>query len=384
MGRSPGLRYGDTAVIFHWLIAVFIIGLLVVGKYMTGLAENDPIRFELTQWHKSFGIVVLLLSVLRIVWRLLHKPPPEPESIARWQQLAASFVHILLYVLMLALPITGWIMVSTSPLNIDTVLFGAIPWPHLPITDLPNKEAIAADFHQYHEYAGMALIVLLLAHVGAALKHHLIDKDGVLMRMLPEIKGTRFIAKAACVATILGVSAALLTWVNAKQSQVAILAAGESEISFIADIGQPSPGLFTEAEVIASINESDIASSSISAVVQTASVTSSDFEVASSLPDEEWFDVSNYPEATFQSTLIEKGPDDNVLVTGDLTLKSTTQSVNFPMSITVEDDKQVARGEFSVDRREFSIGMDSHADDEYVGFDVIIRFRFEIISSPQE
>jgi len=89
MGRSPGLRYGDTAVIFHWLIAVFIIGLLVVGKYMTGLAENDPIRFELTQWHKSFGIVVLLLSVLRIVWRLSHKPPPEPESIALWQQRAA-------------------------------------------------------------------------------------------------------------------------------------------------------------------------------------------------------------------------------------------------------------------------------------------------------
>jgi len=351
---------------------------------MTGLAENDPIRFELTQWHKSFGIVVLLLSILRLIWRIFHKPPTEPDGIPAWQKMAANLVHTVLYVLMFALPISGWIMVSTSPLNIDTVLFGAIPWPHLPITDLPNKEVVAADFHRYHEYAGMALIVLLLAHIGAALKHHLIDKDGVLMRMLPEIKGYRFIAKAACVAALIGISASLLTWVNAKQSQSAIMAAGESEISFIADIGQPTPGLFTEAQIIASINEFDITSSSIAALVQTASVTSSDYEVASSLPDEEWFDVGNYPEATFHSTLIEQGADNKVLVAGQLTLKGTTQAVSFPMSITVEDDKQVARGEFSVDRRDFSIGMESHADDEYVGFDVKIRFRFEIISPPQE
>ena len=95
MGRSPSLRYGDTAVIFHWLIAFFIIGLLAVGKFMTQLEENDPLRFELTQWHKSFGISVLVLSVLRIVWRITHKPPPELNTIPAWQQRAAGFTHFL-------------------------------------------------------------------------------------------------------------------------------------------------------------------------------------------------------------------------------------------------------------------------------------------------
>lgn len=132
MGRSTPLRYGDIAIIFHWLIALLIIGLLVIGKYMTGLEENDPVRYELTQWHKSFGIAVLLLSVSRLAWRFTHKPPPEPASLPRWQKHVSGLVHLALYALMLALPITGWIMVSASPLNIDTVLFGVIPWPHLP------------------------------------------------------------------------------------------------------------------------------------------------------------------------------------------------------------------------------------------------------------
>ena len=107
MGRSTLLRYGDTAIIFHWLIAFLIIGLLAIGKYMTGLAENDPIRFELTQWHKSFGIAVLLLSIFRLVWRSIHKPPAEPESLPAWQKRVSSLVHWILYALMLILPITA-------------------------------------------------------------------------------------------------------------------------------------------------------------------------------------------------------------------------------------------------------------------------------------
>jgi len=384
MGRSPARRYGDTAVIFHWLIAVFIIGLLTVGKYMTGLAENDPIRFELTQWHKSFGIIVLLLSILRVIWRFFHKPVLDPEDIPIWQQRVASLVHILLYALMFALPVTGWIMVSTSPLNIDTVLFGVIPWPHLPLSELPDKEAISTAFHHYHHYASMALIFLLLAHIGAALKHHFIDKDGILQRMIPQIKDSRFLAKASCVALLIGGSATLLTWVNAQQSQIAILAAGESDISFVADVtGQETPGLFTDADIVAAIDETNLAASSISARVQTASVTSSDYEVASSLPDEDWFDVKNYPEAVFQSSLIES-VNGEISVTGKLTLKGTTQQVSFPMTLMVEDDKQVARGEFSIDRRDFTIGMVTQSDDEYVSFDVLIRFRFEIIPSSAE
>ncbi|MFT5894876.1 MAG: cytochrome b561/polyisoprenoid-binding protein YceI [bacterium] len=383
MGRSTPLRYGDTAIIFHWLIAFLIIGLLAIGKFMTGLEENDPVRFALTQWHKSFGIAVLLLSVLRLLWRFTHKPPPEPASLPTWQKHVSGLVHLALYALMLALPITGWIMVSASPLNLDTVLFGVIPWPHIPpFPDLPNKESIAAAFHDYHEFAGTALIVLLLAHIGAALKHHLFDKDTILLRMLPNWASAAFKSRIATALTLLMAAAGTLFWINASQGGAPILAAGESEVSFIADVtGEATAGIFTSSTVVATLDETNPANSTISATVITASITSENYQVAGSLPDADWFDVENHPEAIFQSSSVEAGVNGELLVTGDLTIKGLTQSVTFTMILSTEDERRIARGSFPIDRREFSMGLESQATADYVGFEVQIKFRFEILVS---
>lgn len=385
MGRSTPLRYGDTAIIFHWLIALLIIGLLAIGKFMTGLAENDPFRFELTQWHKSFGIAVLLLSALRLLWRFTHKPPPEPASLPIWQKHISGLVHLALYALMLALPITGWIMVSASPLNIDTVLFGVIPWPHIPpFPDLPNKESIAAAFHGYHEIAGNALLVLLLAHIGAALKHHFIDKDTILLRMLPNWASAAFKSRFASVLTLLIAASGALFWLNSGQGGAPILAAGDSEVSFIADVtGEATTGIFTSSTVVATLDEDNPAKSNISATVITASITSENYQVAGSLPDADWFDVENYPEALFQSTSVEAGASGELMVTGDLTMKAVTQTVVFILILTNEDERRIARGSFPIDRRDFSIGLESQATADYVGFEVEIKFRFEILVSDE-
>ncbi|MFK8078922.1 MAG: cytochrome b/b6 domain-containing protein [Granulosicoccus sp.] len=380
MQQAAERRYGDVAVIFHWLIAFFIIGLVVVGKYMVGLEPNDPVRFELTQWHKSFGLTVLLLSVLRLVWRFTHRPPPDPDSVPQWQQRIAATVHVLLYGLLFVIPITGWIMSSASPLNIDTVLFNVITIPHLPpFADLPNKAQIAESFHEYHELAGNLLILLLLAHVGAALKHHFIDKDTILVRMLPNWASNAFKGKLT-VLGILIVSASTTLYLYAGTSnEAALLAAGESEVSFIADVtGDQTPGSFADSTVTASINTQAPDNSSIVAVVNTSTLSSENAQVEGSLPDPEWFDVAAYPEARFDSTAITANADGTFQVDGNLTIKANTQTISFPMSLTDEDDKQVARGEFTIDRREFNIGMDSQPTDEYVGFNVTIRFRFDI------
>lgn len=375
MGRSPGLRYGDTAVFFHWIIAFLIIGLLAVGKFMTQLEENDPLRFELTQWHKSFGVSVLVLSVLRIIWRITHNPPPEIDTIPAWQQKVANITHWLLYGLMFALPITGWVMVSASPLNIDTILFGVVEWPHLPLQGVENAESLSAAFHEYHEWASTILILLLLAHIGAALKHHLIDKDTVLIRMLPELSSKRFWGKLAVIVALVGGSSLVLPWVLNDGPK---LIAGDSEVSFIADVtGEDTLGVFTETTVTAEIEKSNLPGSSIVARVQTASVVSDNDQVAGSLPDADWFDVESYPEAVFQSTAIEFISDGEVNVTGDLTLKATTQSITFPMTLNQEEEIIVARGEFTVDRRDYDIGMESQDNDDFVGFNVIIKFRFD-------
>lgn len=381
MGRSVEKRYGDVAVIFHWLIALLIIGLLIVGKYMGSLDENDPVRYALTQWHKSFGIMVLLLSVLRLLWRITHKPPPEPDSIPGWQQRAASLAHGMLYVLMLAIPLTGWIMVSASPLNLDTVLFNVIEWPHLPpFASLDNKAQIASAFHEYHEIAGNLLILILLAHVGAALKHHFIDKDITLLRMLPEKGSASFKRKTLALGLVFVAGAGALYLSANAGNQAALLAAGDSEVSFIADVtGEQTPGIFAESTVEALIDAANPSASTIVARVQTASVSSDNLQVAGSLPEAEWFNVEAYPEALFESTGITDSSDGTTLqVTGTLTIKETTQEVSFPMTLSTEDAKQVARGEFTIDRREFDIGLDSQAGDDYVGYPVVIKFRFDI------
>ena len=379
MARTATARYDDIAVGFHWLIAILIIGLLAIGKYMTGLATDDPMRFALTQWHKTFGIMVLLLSVGRLLWRFTHRPPPEPETIPDWQKKAASGAHVALYVLIFALPITGWVMASASPLNVETLLFNVIPWPHLPpFTELPNREAIAEDFHAYHEIAGNILILILLAHIGAALKHHFVDKDAVLVRMLPDWSRSWNAKLAAFGVAIAAGGTGLYLYADAG-NQASVLAAGESEVSFVAGVtGDPTAGFFPLSEVTATLDETNPAASRIEARVETGGVTSDNAQMASSLPGSDWFDSDAHPEATFVSSAVRAAGEGALEVDGTLTIKGIPLEVSFPMTLADEEGERVARGEFTVDRREFELGLESQATDQYVEYPVDIRFRFDV------
>ncbi|MEM7378662.1 MAG: cytochrome b/b6 domain-containing protein [Pseudomonadota bacterium] len=380
MGRSATLRYSDLAIVLHWLIAASILGLLAVGKFMVSLEANDPLRFELTQWHKTFGLLVLGLSVIRLLWRATHTPPAIDYVAPAWQHRAASATHVLLYALTFLLPVTGWIMVSASPLNIDTLIFGVLEVPHLPPFDtLPNRDEIAEHFAEYHELASHALIVLLLMHAGAALKHHLIEKDGVLLRMLPDTAAPSFRRTLRGTALIILAAGAGLTAYATVFKATPILAAGATEVSFTAMITQEAtPGAFTDSTVDAALDFTDPAASRLSARVQTATVQSSNPQVQNQLPDADWFDAATHPEATFESTAIEAAGPDSLAVTGTLTLKGATQPVSFDLTLADEDGVRVARGSFDIDRRDFDIGMGSQADEEYVGFTVTIHFQFEI------
>ncbi len=182
----PLTRYSAVAIGLHWLIALLILANI-------GLAwtfQNIPkglLEFKLIQLHKSFGITVLILSVLRLAWRLANPPPPEPPM-PEWQKIAAKVVHWAFYVVMIGMPLSGWVMVSASKLSIPTLLYGVIPWPHIaPVHNLPPEsrkawgDAMDAT-HQYLAYLAYGLIAL---HVTAALKHQFFDRDNLIHRMLP-------------------------------------------------------------------------------------------------------------------------------------------------------------------------------------------------------
>ncbi len=183
-------RYTLVAIILHWVMALGIVALAGIGLAMTHL-KLDPLRlFQLYQLHKSVGITILLAAILRLGWRLAHRPPELPSSMTATARGAAEASHLLLYIFLLALPLTGWALVSASVLDIPTVLYGVVPWPHLPVlSTLANKQPIEDALKQVHAYGAWALIALVAVHAGAALHHHFIAGDDVLRRILPAGRG---------------------------------------------------------------------------------------------------------------------------------------------------------------------------------------------------
>ncbi|MFZ5566602.1 MAG: cytochrome b [Pseudomonadota bacterium] len=180
-GTTPA-RYTPTAIALHWLLALLLLGMFVVGLYMTSLPFS-PQRLRLYNWHKWAGIVVLTLSFLRLLWRLSHRPPALPDAVLAvmpaWQRYAHHATHGALYVLFFAIPLLGWAYSSAAGFPI--VVFGVLPLPDF----MPVDKALAEALKPWHGYAAYALAALVVLHVAAALKHQFVDRDSLLTRMLP-------------------------------------------------------------------------------------------------------------------------------------------------------------------------------------------------------
>lgn len=184
--KAPSVQYDPVAKALHWLIAIAIVAMLAIGWIMTSM-DNSSAKFTLFQLHKSIGITILLLALFRLGWRFTHRPPPLPDTMAGWEKVAANGTHVLLYALMIGMPLLGWVIVSASPLNLPTLLYGVVPWPHLPlIPEMENKREIGHLAGAAHYYLAWVLLALFLGHAGAAWKHHLFNRDDVLTRMAPK------------------------------------------------------------------------------------------------------------------------------------------------------------------------------------------------------
>ena len=186
--EGNAIRYSTGAIVLHWLIALLLAGELALGFTM----PRDASGFELYQLHKSIGIAILLLSLGRLGWRLTHPRPMASEGgIAG---VLAKSVHALFYAFMILMPLTGWAIVSSASLDVPTMLFGVIPWPHLPISESMN-----GTFSEAHELIAFGGIGLFVLHVAGALRHHFMMHDGLLGRMAPGGKPATALALAAAV-----------------------------------------------------------------------------------------------------------------------------------------------------------------------------------------
>lgn len=176
--NSTSTRYTAIAIALHWLIALGIFCALPIGMYMHEL-DPSPLKIQLYAYHKWAGISILILVVVRLLWRFTHRPPALPDSMtAKEQRIAHGMTHGM-YLFMLLVPLTGWLM--SSAFGKPVVLFGVLPIPDL----IGPNEATGKFFKEFHEVCNYIFCTLISLHILASLKHHFKDRDGILARMLP-------------------------------------------------------------------------------------------------------------------------------------------------------------------------------------------------------
>jgi cytochrome b561 len=183
---NTATRYGWATILLHWLIALIFLGQFGLGFVMVRLTSQRT-AFELIQLHKSLGFLLLGLIILRIAWRFGNPAPALPRSVGQFERRTAPLAHLGLYAFQIALPLSGWALVSVSTLEIPSLPFNLFIMPDLPLAESDAAESFWAAAHWYLAYAGIALV---LVHVAAALRHHIQLGDSVLMRMITPSSAT--------------------------------------------------------------------------------------------------------------------------------------------------------------------------------------------------
>lgn len=412
--HADARRYSMVAILLHWLIALAIVLQIILAGRMDG--PHTPQVFAVTQLHKSIGITILLASLLRIVWRLVNPPPPMPATMARWEALLAKLTHVGFYLIMIAMPLTGWLIVSTSRIHIPTLLYGAVPWPDLP--GLAHLEPAARKAWHHFAETGHGLIakfiyVLLALHVAGALKHQLLSRDEpVLARMAPGAVAGRWweprilvialafvgiiafgklvqppvpasgpppaaaapaepapspkatAAPAAATTPVAGATPAATPAPAATPSTdpVAWKVAPGSALTFATSwSGAAVEGRFDtwKAEILFSPDA--LERSKVTVSIDMASAKTGDAQRDASLPAPDWFDTANHPKAVFKATRFAKTGADRYVAHGTLSLRGVTKPLDLPFKLTIAGDKARMSGDASLDRTVFGVGQGEFA-----------------------
>lgn len=395
---SPS-RYTSAAIALHWILALLLLFQVGLGGGLEHLPKGVA-QFAGYQFHKSVGITILLLSLLRLGVRLV-RPRPAPVPDGKVQMLAARAVHILLYAIMIGGPITGWVIVSTAKVRLQTMLFGVVPWP-----DLPVGKALHEPAEFIHGLLGPMTLALALLHVAGALYHHF-KREDVIGRMLPKAITSRSgISMAAALAVVAGfaalvagrgmtfaapaaapvTSASTATAVDDPLSEASASAPEASAIAeeptpsaseeaattskaspwalekggrlgFTADYsGEAIKGSFGRWDAKIVFDSEDLAGSSIRATIDLASVESGDGQRDDMLKSDSFFGVTTHPTAQFVSTAIREAGPDRYVAHGTLSLHGKSRPVALRFSLKIAGDTATAKGNASLQRLAFGVG----------------------------
>ncbi|WP_170135011.1 cytochrome b/b6 domain-containing protein [Acuticoccus kandeliae] len=389
-------RYTAGAILLHWVIAILVILQIASGYAMGSLiAEGSPLQYDVFQLHKSFGISVLVLTVARIMWRLFNAPPAEPASVSRLEAWAAHAVHWIFYLLLLVIPLSGWILISVTPVQVETILYfnAHLPWPNLPGLDalaLEDRRSLTGIIDETHEILGYAMGALVLLHIAGALKHQF--ADGSYLRRMSFLSGGDGARRAfGYVPTILvtllfaGAMIGVATLVRGGGSESAgatpaapaataesvapavaedgavtawTLVPEESSVGFAFTFqGSPVNGAIGAFTTDIRFDPDNLEGSSIAVDLDLSSATVEGTAVtASQLTGADGFAVATDPGARFESQTIAAAADGSYLAEGTLTLRGKTVPVTLPFTLAIADGRAVADGTVELDRMAFQIG----------------------------
>ena len=389
----------------HWIIAFLIIFMIFLGWR---LDDHDSLRLSRVNLHKSVGILILLLSFVRMGIRFMTKAPPEPPMPA-WQVWAAKSLHVLFYVAMIGMPLTGWAMVSSSARDIPFFIFH---WPHLPV---PHDSHETFEF--FHKLGAKILIYgMIPLHVAAALKHQFVDKDEVIEHMVPGLKprpivNWRWIVPLGVVLAAVGLGEFLYRGTPQSGGETAPMGQMSAEGPSSEAADGPSASASVSSTASSSVSSSaSSSSSSVAAVtswtvdkaaskiawsttfqgeainggfagysaqiafdpdklgtshvkvsIDLASVASGDNDRDGTLKSDQFFNVASFPKAVYEASKFTKSDATHFIAHGKLSLHGVSRPLDLPFSLTIKDKVADMSGAIDLDRTAFSVGSGDYA-----------------------
>ena len=349
-------KYNVVSRLLHWGLATLFIGMLCLGLYMSDI-EFSPFSVKLYGWHKATGVVILFLVAFRIYWRYTHRVPKLPEDMRPIEKRLAHLGHLALYVLMVAMPLSGWLMSSAFGSKVS--IYGLFTAPSI----MGKDKEMASFFHEAHEVIAYLFIAVIVGHVLAALYHLFIRKDGVLHRML----------------WVLPLVALLTPAIGHTADKRWVLQKDFSYIQFIAFVNNaPSQGKFTHYTTDLKLDPADLTKTTGTITVSLTEIDADYPMVGDALQKKDWFNTAKWPDGTYKIDQVVKHQTepDTYVVLGDLTLRDTTKPLTLMMHISTNNEEElVVLGTATLKRLEYGVGQDKWADTSSVADNVELQIQ---------
>lgn len=370
-------------------MAIGFFAMLLGGLAVSRFALPQDSLFTLIQVHKSVGVLLLVAGVFRLALAVWTSAPALPSSFTRFEHLLVDTGRVGLYGLMLAMPLTGWLMVSSSPTGLPTLVFGLFEWPH--VSWARNAPSVHALSNLAHTVLGAVFAAVILTHMAAVLKHRVASN----INLLPRIWFRRIYAPVIVMVSLVALASAwsmlkpastlqpsLEMVVTASPSNTSTVFQGRfdalperSRIGFSGvHAGNSFSGQFTQWQADIAFDSEDLASSAIRVSFDLASAVTGDPFYDATLPEADWFDVAAHPSGVFQSASIERSEGSNYLATGTLALRGKALPVSFSFQLNeVDGFAQVIAPKIVIDRLAYDIGAASDPDAEWVSREISVQ-----------